>query len=130
MSSLTPELAIPYAFTANEDPGTEPFDRHRLIVDRGMPKHFSTDIAATASLTYGYYGGIVVTGGVLTRVAGGTIALTNAATNYVERTGAGVVSVNTSGWTSGKYAMAKVVCAGGVITDIQDWRCFGAVANP
>jgi len=62
MSSTTPELLIPYAFNANEDPGTEPFDRHRLIADRGIPKHFSTDIAATAALTYGYSGGIVVTG--------------------------------------------------------------------
>lgn len=130
MSSTTPELAIPYAFGANEDPGTEPFDRLRLIVDRNIPKAFGTNIAATAALTYGYYGGIVVTGGVLTRVAGGTIALTNTATNYVERTGAGVVSVNTSGWTTGKYAMAKVVCAGGVMTSIEDWRCFTATANP
>lgn len=130
MSSTTAKLKIPYGWAANEDPGTEPLDRHRKIVDAAAPSLFSQDVAATSGLTYGYLGGIVITGGALTKVAGGTIALTNNATNYVERTGAGVVSVNTSGWTSGKYAMAKVVTASGAITSVEDWRAFSQVANP
>lgn len=130
MSSLTSKLKIPYGWAANEDPGTEPLDRHRKIVDAAAPAHFAQDVAATSGLTYGYLAGVVVTGGVLTLVAGGTIALTDNATNYIERTGAGVVSKSTSGWTSAKYAMAKVVCASGVMTSIEDWRCFAATANP
>lgn len=127
--ATTPELEIPYNFGL-VDPGTEPLDRYRLISDRGIPKNFSTDVAACSGLTYGYFGGVIVNAGALSRIAKGTIALTNTATNYVERTAAGVVSVNTSGWTTGKYAMAKVVCAGGVITSIEDWRVFSQVVNP
>ena len=59
----------------------------------------------TAGLNIGYYGGVFISGGALTTVADGTIALTASQTNYVERTTAGVVSKNTAGFTAGLIRM-------------------------
>lgn len=83
----------------------------------------------TTALTYGYRGGVTDTS---TIIVAGTIALSDGATNYVERTGTGTVSKNTAGFTAGLIAMAKVVTAAGAITSIQDCRRMGTapLADP
>jgi hypothetical protein len=78
--------------------------------------------ATTAGLTYGYFGGVAMDTGAPVRVANGTVALTNNAINYVERTAAGAVSANTVGFTAGRIPMAKVTTAAGAITAVEDWR--------
>jgi len=90
------------------------------------PDQWGTDLATTAQatlLTYGYIGGMALTAGAgPTNIASGTVALTNNATNYVERTLLGVVSANTVGFSIGSLPMAVVVTAAGVITAVTDSR--------
>ncbi|MBK8772749.1 MAG: hypothetical protein IPM06_20295 [Rhizobiales bacterium] len=79
--------------------------------------------ATTTGLTWGYYGGRW--GGFA--VAAGTLALTNAATNYVvvERaTGAVTVATTNTNWNnSTDYARAyKLTTAGSVVTATEDHR--------
>lgn len=78
--------------------------------------------STTTGLTWGYYGGTAWSGAAWTTVADGTVALTASNTNYVERTAAGVVSANTSGFSAAKYPMAKVVTDGSGITSWTDAR--------
>lgn len=78
-------------------------------------------------LYYGYYGGNVRSDNVITVVAAGQVLLTEGSTNYVEVDSSGVVTANTSGFTSGKFPMATVTTAGGspsgvgVVTDKRAW---------
>lgn len=83
---------------------------------------FVQNSATTTGLTYGYKAGVIRIDNVTTAVAAGTIALTNTATNYVEVTGSGVVSTNTTGFTAGRFPMATIVTSGGVITSVTDKR--------
>jgi hypothetical protein len=80
---------------------------------------------AHSGLDYAYYGGVIEIDGVTTTIANGTVTLSNAATNYVERTAAGVVSKNTVGFSADKIPMAEVTTAGGAITLITDRRATG-----
>jgi hypothetical protein len=62
--------------------------------------------------------------GVLTEYAGGTLTMTNSATNYVylNRSGSCAPASNTSGFSSSDIWIAKVVTSGGSITSIDDVR--------
>lgn len=83
---------------------------------------------ATVGLNAGYYGGVFISGGALTTIADGTIALTASQTNYVERTKAGVVSKNTSGFTAGSIPMFTATTDGTdvlVVTDKRQRNVFG-----
>jgi len=62
-------------------------------------------------------------------IAAGTIALTDAATNYVFVDNAGVVAKNTTGFPSDGVMLAKAVTAGGVITSISDRRAYLAAGG-
>jgi hypothetical protein len=83
----------------------------------------------TAALNVGYYGGVISVAGVKTIIADGTVALTDATTNYVERTAAGVVSKNTVGYTAGQIPMFRAVTAAGVVTGITDDRQSNVVGD-
>jgi hypothetical protein len=72
---------------------------------------FGRNYLTTTSLTWGYLGGMISLDGVLTRIANGTVTLTNSATNYVEATRAGVVSANTTGFTAGRIPLYEVTVA-------------------
>ena len=52
------------------------------------------------------------------------LAVTDAATNFVEVNSAGTVSTNTTSFTAGRIPLATVVAAGGVITAINDKRAW------
>lgn len=84
--------------------------------------------STTTGLTFGYYGGPAFNGTTWTAISDGTVSLMASATNYVERTSAGVVSKNTTGWSSGKIPLATVVTSGSAITTVQDFR-GGPVAD-
>jgi hypothetical protein len=83
---------------------------------------YGKDPATTAALTWGYLGGLYNGN----TVASGTVALTNAATNYVVvRRSTGVVSVSTTSTNSVDplYAkLYKLTTAGGVVTAALDQR--------
>jgi hypothetical protein len=83
---------------------------------------FANAAGTTTGLTYGYQAGVIRADNVTTAVSAGTVALTNTATNYVEITGAGVVSANTTGFTSGRFPLCTAVTSGGTIGTITDKR--------
>lgn len=76
----------------------------------------------TVGLTFAYYGGQLWIDGVLTTIADGTLSLTGSATNYVERTHAGVVSKNTTGFTAGLVPLYELVTSTTAITTTTDRR--------
>jgi hypothetical protein len=80
--------------------------------------------SACTGLTWGYYGGKYKNNSnVTTMLANGTIALTASATNYVEfDKGSGTVTVNTSGFTVGRYALYQVVTGSSTVTSWVDER--------
>lgn len=93
---------------------------------------FGRNDDTTSALTWGYYGGKYrkADGSVLT-VANATIALTDAATNYILETD-GVVSKVTAApgsWpgplAGGATALYAVVCSGGAVTGYTDYRTPG-----
>lgn len=81
--------------------------------------------SATAALTWGYYGGNKSVSGTLSQVANGTLALTANATNYIEVSALGVVSKNTTGFTSGATPLYAVVTGASTITSYTDYRIGG-----
>jgi len=54
--------------------------------------------------------------------AGGTVAMTNNATNYVQIDSSGAIQVSTSAWNSNYTRLAIVITSGGDITSITLWR--------
>jgi hypothetical protein len=84
---------------------------------------FARDPDTTTALTWGYLGGMLFVDGVWTTVAAGTVTLTISTTNYVERTRAGVVSTNTTGFTAGRLPLYTVVTdAGSTVSSYVDHR--------
>ena len=91
--------------------------------DAGSPgTNFGRRASTTAGLTWGFYGGTILVDGVLTQLANGTVALTASATNFVERTRAGVVSKNTTAFTAGQIPLYTVVTGASTITSYTDHR--------
>jgi hypothetical protein len=93
---------------------------------------FGRRASTTSVLTWGYYGGKYrKADGTILSVANGTVALTDAATNYILETD-GVVSKVTAapaGWpaplAAGANALYAVVCSGGAVTSYTDYRIPG-----
>jgi hypothetical protein len=87
---------------------------------------FGRRASTTTGLTWGYYGGY--RGG--SAIANGTVALTASTTNYVEATTAGVVSKNTTAFTSGRYPLYIVVTGTATVTSYTDRREMTFYATP
>lgn len=77
-----------------------------------------------SGLNFAYGDGAVRDDNTVTGVSASTVALTDATTNYVEVTGAGTVSKNTSGFTAGSIPLYTAVTSGGAITTVTDKRAF------
>lgn len=92
-------------------------------------RDFSQKTSTTTGLTYGYRGGSMRADNVTTTVNDGTVALTASNTNYIECTGAGVVSANIVGFTSGRFPMSIAVAGASTITSVTDKRSFGSVGS-
>jgi hypothetical protein len=86
---------------------------------------FGRRAAGISGLTWAYFGGTLYTDGVAAEIADGTVVLTNAFTNYIEATRAGVVSANTTSFTAGRIPLYTAVTAGSVITSYVDKRAWG-----
>jgi len=83
---------------------------------------FGQKYSTTTGLTFGYYGGVLNIDGTITTIADGTVSLSASQTNYVERTYAGVVSANTTGFTTGRIPLYVVVTGTAKITSVTDKR--------
>lgn len=84
--------------------------------------------SAGAGLTLNVAAGTAICGNPPVKVdyAGGTLTMTNAATNYVYLNPAAscAPAKNTTGFTAGVIPLAQVVAAGGTITGVTDVRTF------
>ena len=78
-----------------------------------------------SGLDFLYGAGKVRNDNAVTHVLAGTITLTDNADNYIEVDATtGVVSTNTTGFTSGKLPLYTVTTLATAITATQDDRCF------
>lgn len=102
-------------------------DTHRRL-DAEVLRDWSRRLRPSITgLTLGHWGGIVRgANGAVSRVPPGTLALPDnvngASWVYVERTAAGVVSQNTTGFSTGQEPMGRAQTALGQITVWEDWR--------
>lgn len=90
--------------------------------------------STTSGLTIGYFGGVLNVDGVPTTINDGTVLLTASQTNYVQRTAAGAVSFNITGFDADKIPMLQVTTDAGGITAVTDRRginvsTFGAISK-
>ena len=88
-----------------------------------------------AGVTWNYKAGKIRNDNVITSVAAGSVTLTDNATNYVEVNSSGVVSTNTSGFTSGSIPIRMIVLSAGTATSNTDERAWlninpSSLANP
>ena len=62
-------------------------------------------------------------GATIVSYAGATnVVVTNSATNYIMIDNTGTIQINTTGWNSAYCPLFTVVCAGGIVTNIVDYR--------
>jgi len=101
------------------------------LFDAGSPATlFGRRAAGCTALTWAYYGGPMIITGTPTRIANGSISLPASSTLYLEATTAGVVSINTVGWTSGQIPLYKIVTSASTVTNYEDWRCMALSVKP
>lgn len=91
--------------------------------------YWGRNASACAALTWGYLGGVVDLAGTPTRIANGTLALTDNATCYIrQNTTTGAIDFVTSapsGWpgpVTGYTALYEVTTLSGLVTDWLDFR--------
>lgn len=101
------------------------------LFDAASPAtYFARRAAGTSALTWAYYGGVLMISGTPTRIANGSLSLAASSTVYIEVTTAGVVSSNTTGWTSGRMPLYKIVTGASTVTSYEDFRCLAFAAVP
>jgi hypothetical protein len=124
MSSSTTLLDI-LTTNAQQEPGA-----NALFNSASPATLFARRESTSTGLTWGYYGGAIISGGVVSALASGTVALTASATNYIEATAAGVVSKNTTGFTAGQTPLYTAVTGVSSVTSYTDHRAWGCQTNP
>ena len=94
------------------------------MIDAGSPATFGgRDELGCSGLTWAYFGGNWVSGGTVTQVANGTLALTGSTTNYIEFDPAtGSFGSNASAFTAGKIPLYSVVTGTSTVTSWTDFR--------
>ncbi len=93
------------------------------LLDAASPAMlFGRNFATTSGLTWGYLGGVLDVAGTPTPIANGTVTLAASATNYVEATTAGAVSVNQSAFTNGRIPLYTVITGANSATSWTDHR--------
>lgn len=91
----------------------------------GVVGDYAENSGSHSGLNFAYSAGKVRASNVIHTTSSGSIALTNNTNNYVEVIPyTGVVTTNTSGFTSDRIPLFTVTTSGGVITTVVDCRCF------
>lgn len=98
----------------------------RRLLNAYAREDFANNPVTTTGLTYGYRQGVAYNG-TFSIAPAGTVNLVDDATNYIERTIAGVVSVNQAAFTAGRLPMATAATSAGEITTITDYRAADAL---
>jgi hypothetical protein len=120
-------IGLPLAITQGGT-GATTVDTAQANLRVSAVAQFDEDPATTTGLTWGFKAGYLPNG---TKKNAGTVALTSNATNYVELdTSTGVMSKTTTGFTSGKTPIRKIVTnASGILTS-EDVRPLVYVTPP
>lgn len=121
MSNIT-DKGTTLDFTVGQDNWGPSVNDDFHLFDAWARTDWAFDPINSSALGYHYFGGVVFTGGAYAEIAGGSIILADNSVNYVERTTAGVVSRNATGFTVGSIPMAKITTSGGIMTVVEDWR--------
>lgn len=91
---------------------------------------YAQDADTTTGLTFGYQSGVVRNDNVMASTIAGTIAMTDATTNYVEvNPSTGTITKNTSSFTSLLIPLFEVTTAGAAITGVVDQRTWASLGG-
>jgi hypothetical protein len=125
LSTFNSQLSTAWAQQAQAQQGQPLYAVNAKYVQGVGPGYWPT---AGAGLTLNIAAGTAICGNLPVKVdyAGGTLTMTNAATNYVylDPVASCVPAKNTTGFTAGLIPLAQVVAAGGVITGVTDVRTW------
>jgi len=92
---------------------------------------FGRRASTCVGLSWGYYGGTMLIGGVLTQIPSGTVTLAASATNYIEANpSTGAVTANTTGFTSGRIPLYKAVVGASSVTSWEQFRVIQFATMP
>lgn len=117
---------IIYNWLTGENGWGDAMNANLLALDAFACDQWATDWPNVTGLDYAYRGGLVLVAGVWTEIAAATLTLPASSTVYVERTAAGVVSQNTTGFTGTSMPMAEITTSGAGITSVTDRRPHGS----
>lgn len=95
----------------------------------GSLQAFGYKQTASTGLVFGVYGGYYWTGSAFAFASDATVTLTASNTNYVQISNAGVVSTNTTGFSSLQLPLYKVTTGSSSVTGIVDARLAFAVPS-
>lgn len=95
-----------------------------------LMEDYNEDSGTTTGLTWGYTSGEVRYDNVVTSSPAGTLSLTDNATNYIEVNSVGVLSSNTTGFSSGKLPLRVVITSGGAQVVSNDQRTWLTITSP
>ncbi len=125
LSTFNSQLSTAWAQQAQAQQGQPLYAVNAKYVQGVGPGYWPT---AGAGLTLNIAAGTAICGNPPVKVdyAGGTLTMTNAATNYVylDPTASCAPASKTTGFTVGMIPLAQVVAAGGVITGVTDVRTW------
>ena len=101
------------------------------LLDAASPATlFGRRAAGCVALTWAWYGGVMMISGTPARISNGSLSLTASTMLYLEATASGVVSTNTTGWTSGSIPLYKITTGPASVTSYEDWRCMALAVKP
>lgn len=85
---------------------------------------FARRESTSSALTWGYYGGVIVspTTGAFITINNGTLNLAASSTNYVQCTAAGAILANTTGFVAGNIPLYQVGCNANTAVNWTDFR--------
>lgn len=122
INTFSTSIIKPHALTVHTD-----FESYNDIVDNKLDGPVESllpmDTVSLADLTWSYTGGKVRFGPSVFTISGGTVTLTDNATNYIYIDSTGTVSKNTTGFTAGELPIAVITTVSGVGTYV-DKRVF------
>ena len=129
MPATVDTKGVASGWSYEEDDWGTLMNRNMRILSALVADGFGQNILTTSGLTYGYRGGVGLTGSGLADVAAGTITLPASTTSYVVRNVAGVVSSTTNPVFPAFIHLATVVTNATNIVSVSDERYFQDVTQ-
>lgn len=122
MPSTVGPKGVRAGYTSGEEGWGGEVNASLRLIEAALLNAFAQNTDTTAGLLLGYKGGYMHSPSGLITVPDGTILMAASTTNFVERTVAGVVSVNQVAFTLGRIPMGLAVTNSGAVTSYTDMR--------